>query len=156
MIKVEIPGREELRLENLVFDFNGTIAINGKILESIKPKLLELSKTMNIYVITADTYGLAKEECEKLNLKVITIPRGCAGDAKGSFIRDIDSKKTAAIGNGFNDIEMCKEAEFSVAVIEGEGAYSKLIFHSDIVTKNIDEALDLFLITNHIKADLRW
>ena len=74
MIKVDIPGRESLELDNLVLDFNGTIAVDGRILENIKKPLTELSKLINIYVITADTYGVAQEECEKLDLKVITIP----------------------------------------------------------------------------------
>ena len=36
MIKVDIPGRESLELDNLVLDFNGTIAVAGRILETIK------------------------------------------------------------------------------------------------------------------------
>lgn len=155
MIKVDIPGRESLEFDNLVLDFNGTIAVDGRILENIKKPLTELSKLINIYVITADTYGVAKEECEKLDLKVITIPTGCAGAHKSELVKKLGQKSTAAIGNGFNDIEMFKEAELSVAVIEGEGTCSKLIINSDIVTRSIEDALNLFLIPNHIKADLR-
>lgn len=156
MIKIDIPGRESLELENLVFDFNGTIAVDGRILENIKKQLIELSKVINIYVITADTYGMAQEECEKVNLKVITIPTGCAGKHKSDLVKKLGGKVTATIGNGFNDIDMFKEAKLSVAVIEGEGTCSKLIINSDIVTRSIEEALNLFLTPNHIKADLRW
>ena len=127
MIKVDIPGRESLELDNLVLDFNGTIAVDGRILENIKKPL-----------------------------KVITIPTGCAGVHKSELVKKLGQKYTAAIGNGFNDIEMFKNAELSVAVIEGEGTCSKLIINSDIVTRSIGEALNLFLIPNHIKADLRW
>ena len=156
MIKIDIPGRESLELENLVFDFNGTIAVDGRILENIKNQLTELSKIINIYVITADTYGMAQEECEKVNLKVITVPTGCVGKHKGDLVKKLGGKITATIGNGFNDIDMFKEAKLSVAVIEGEGTCSKLIINSDIVTRSIEEALNLFLTPNHIKADLRW
>jgi len=156
MIKIDIPGRESLELENLVFDFNGTIAVDGRILENIKNQLIELSKIINIYVITADTYGMAQEECEKVNLKVITVPTGCVGKHKGDLVKKLGGKVTATIGNGFNDIDMFKEAKLSVAVIEGEGTCSKLIINSDIVTRSIEEALNLFLTPNHIKADLRW
>jgi soluble P-type ATPase len=72
------------------------------------------------------------------------------------LVKKLGKEKTVAIGNGFNDIDMFKEAILSVAVIEGEGACSKLILNSDIVTRSIDEALDLFLNTDRIKADLRW
>ncbi|MCC3867499.1 HAD family hydrolase [Terrisporobacter mayombei] len=156
MINIDIPGRESLELENLVFDFNGTIAVDGRILENIKNQLTELSKIINIYVITADTYGMAQEECEKVNLKVITVPTGCVGKHKGDLVKKLGGKVTATIGNGFNDIDMFKESKLSVAVIEGEGTCSKLIINSDIVTRSIEEALNLFLTPNHIKADLRW
>lgn len=156
MIKVNIPGKEDLQIENLVFDFNGTIAVDGRILDKIKNKLEELSILINIYIITADTYGLAKEECEKLNLKVIIIPTGCSASHKSKLVKQLGSSVTATIGNGFNDIEMFKESALSVAVIEGEGACSKLILNSDIVTRSIEDALNLFLIPNHLKADLRW
>ena len=79
-----------------------------------------------------------------------------AGVHKSELVKKLGQKYTAAIGNGFNDIEMFKNAELSVAVIEGEGTCSKLIINSDIVTRSIGEALNLFLIPNHIKADLRW
>lgn len=156
MIRVDIPGRESLQLRHLVFDFNGTIAVDGRIVEHIKKQLVELSKVIDIYVITADTYGLAQEECKKLDLQVITVPTGCAGIHKRELVKKLGSKLTAVIGNGFNDIDMFKEAKLSVAVIEGEGACSKLIINSDIVTRSIDDALNLFLKSNHIKANLRW
>lgn len=137
MIKVDIPGRESLVLENLVFDFNGTIAVDGHILDSIKDTLTKLSKLINIYVITADTYGMVKQECEKLELKVITIPTRFAGIQKSELVKKLGGKITSAIGNGFNYIDMFKEDEFTIAVIEGEGICSKLILNSDIVTRNI-------------------
>lgn len=117
MIKVDIPGRESLVLENLVFDFNGTIAVDGHILDSIKDTLTKLSKLINIYVITADTYGMAKQECEKLELKVITIPTRFAGIQKSELVKKLGGKITSAIGNGFNYIDMFKEDEFTIAVI---------------------------------------
>lgn len=156
MINIDIPGRDKLNIENLVFDFNGTIAVDGRILNSIKEKIVNLSKIVKIYIITADTYGLAKEECEKLGLEVITVPTGCSGISKRELVNKLGAKKTAVIGNGFNDIYMFQVAELSVAIIEGEGCCSKLILNSDIVTRNIEEALDLFLKSDHIKADLRW
>ncbi|WP_322395812.1 hypothetical protein [Clostridium perfringens] len=108
MIKVDIPGRESLELENLVFDFNGTIAVDGRILENIKKQLIELSKVINIYVITADTYGMAQEECKKVNLKVITIPTGCAGKHKSDLVKKLGGEFTGTICYGFNDIDLFK------------------------------------------------
>ena len=33
MLIYEIPGRGDIEIENIVFDYNGTIAVDGKILE---------------------------------------------------------------------------------------------------------------------------
>ena len=36
MIHYKIPGRGELEIENIVLDYNGTIAVDGKIIEGVK------------------------------------------------------------------------------------------------------------------------
>ena len=74
MLNIKIPGREELTLSHLILDYNGTIAEDGEIIESIQPRLAELSKDLSIYVITADTHGTAAKKCEDLPLQVLTYP----------------------------------------------------------------------------------
>ena len=46
MLKINIPGREELILNHLILDYNGTIAEDGEIIESIRPRLAELAKSL--------------------------------------------------------------------------------------------------------------
>lgn len=29
MIEIYIPGREDLKIENVIFDYNGTVAVDG-------------------------------------------------------------------------------------------------------------------------------
>lgn len=60
-MKIEIPGYKELNLRYLVLDYNGTIAMGGKIKESVKERIRKLAEEMDIIVLTADTYGTAKE-----------------------------------------------------------------------------------------------
>ena len=74
MLKINIPGREELTLSHLILDYNGTIAEDGEIIESIRPRLAELAKDLSICVITADTHGTAAKKCEGLPLEVLTFP----------------------------------------------------------------------------------
>ncbi|GFR36654.1 hypothetical protein [Thermobrachium celere] len=50
MLLVDIPGREKLKLENLVLDYNGTIAVDGNISIRIKEMLEDISKFLNIYI----------------------------------------------------------------------------------------------------------
>ena len=40
MIKTQIPGWGELAIENLILDFNGTIAKDGRVMDGVK-ELLE-------------------------------------------------------------------------------------------------------------------
>lgn len=51
MLTVKVPGREELVLQHLVLDYNGTIAEDGAIIEGIAERLELLSKSLSICVI---------------------------------------------------------------------------------------------------------
>ena len=82
MLTIKIPGREELVLNHLILDYNGTIAEDGEIIDGISPRLAELSKDLSIYVITADTHGTAAKKCEGLPLQVLTFPTTEVGAIK--------------------------------------------------------------------------
>lgn len=155
MINVNVPGRCNYTIENVVFDYNGTIASNGKISETIKEKINILSKLVNIYVLTADTYGSAARECEGLNLTLKTFPKGDAADFKASIVSELGVDKTICFGNGYNDIKMFDIALLSVAVLESEGICSKLIQKSDVLVKSIENGIDLLLNSNALIATLR-
>ncbi len=155
MLKYEVPGRNDIEIENIVLDYNGTIAVDGKILEGVKELLLEVEKHVNLYILTADTYGTVAKECSDINGEVLTFPKENAGESKKHIVKKLGGEKTLCVGNGFNDIPMFKEAILSIAVIEGEGASGKLLTYSDIVVRTIIEALEIILNENKIKATLR-
>lgn len=155
MLIYEIPGRGDIEIENIVFDYNGTIAVDGKILEGVKEGLLELEKYANIYILTADTYGTVEKECNDIDVKVLTFPQQNAGKSKRDIVKKLCGEKTLCVGNGFNDIPMFKEAILSIAVVEGEGASGKLFIHADIVAKSILEVMKIILNKNKVKATLR-
>lgn len=155
MLKYKIPGREDIEIENIVFDYNGTIAVDGKVLEGVKELLPELEKYVDIYILTADTYGTVKKECSHIGAKVLTFPKENAGKSKNEIIKRINGQKTICIGNGFNDILMFKEAIISIAVIEGEGASGKLLPYADIITTSIIDGINIILNENRMKATLR-
>lgn len=155
MLYYKIPGRGELKIENIVLDYNGTIAVDGKIIEGVKELLTQLKEYVNIYVLTADTYGTVREELKDIDVKVLTFPSERAGASKKEIVMELDGNKTICIGNGYNDLPMFKECILSIAVIEGEGAYGKLIANADIVTRSILDALDIVLNKEKVKATLR-
>lgn len=154
MLKINIPGREELVLNHLILDYNGTIAEDGEIIESIRSRLAELAKELSICVITADTHGTAAKKCEGLPLEVLTFPTTQVGAIKAQEAMKL-SGGVITIGNGFNDIPMSDAADLSICVIGREGCCGALLAHTDIVVTSIDDALDLLLKTGRVRATLR-
>ena len=154
MLTIAIPGREELILSHLILDYNGTIAEDGEIIESIRPRLAELAKLLSIYVITADTHGTAAKKCEGLPLQVLTFPTTEVGAIKAQEARKLTGG-VVTIGNGFNDIPMSDAADLSICVIGKEGCCGKLLMHTDIVVTSIDDALNLLLKPSRVRATLR-
>ncbi|NLV89810.1 MAG: ATPase P [Tissierellia bacterium] len=155
MLVYKIPGREDIIIENIVFDYNGTLAVGGKLIEGVHDLINELSKYANIYVLTADTYGTVVEECKDINCKVLTFPKEKAGQSKKEIVEKIGGDRTLAVGNGFNDIPMFEASILSIGIIEGEGASGKLLARADIIVRNIREGINIILNKNMIKATLR-
>lgn len=155
MINVDIPGRKNYIIENIVFDYNGTIAVDGKIADSTKEKLSILSKMANVYVLTADTYGSATKECEGLSLTLKTFPKDNAADYKKKIIEEIGKENTICFGNGYNDIKMFEVSQISVAVLEREGMCAKLLINADVLVRSIEDGINLLLNTKALIATLR-
>lgn len=155
MIKYNIPGRTSLEIENIILDYNGTIAIDGILIDGVMDRLNILKDFFSIYIVTADTYGSVKKQCMNLPVEVLTFPKENAGLEKEIILEKLGPSKTISIGNGFNDIQMAKKSIISIALIQVEGCSSKLILNSDIICKNILDALDLLINKNRLIATLR-
>ncbi|TJX14549.1 ATPase P [Tissierella creatinini] len=155
MVRYEIPGRNNLEIQNIIFDYNGTLAINGKLIHGVKDLINRLAGDVDIYILTADTYGTVEEECKDINAKVLSFPTENAGKSKREIVRNLGASNTICVGNGFNDIPMFEEAIISIAIIEGEGVSGKLLAKADIVSRSIVEALEMLLNKDMIKATLR-
>jgi len=59
-MELAIPGFGRLRLEHLVLDYNGTLALDGCPLPGVERRLKRLARWLRIHVITADTFGKAR------------------------------------------------------------------------------------------------
>ena len=155
MLKIEIPNYKTLELEYLVLDYNGTIALDGEIRDSVREQLITLSKELEIYVLTADTHGTAKKMCEGLPLKIQTFPTDGASDEKLAVVEGLGEDRCIAIGNGRNDKLMCRASALAIAVMEQEGMCGRLLGEADVCTRNIEDALDLLLRPKRLIATLR-
>ena len=155
MISIDIPGFKDLRIENIVFDYNGTIAVDGKLSETTRDMILDLKKHLNIYVATADTHGNVESECSSLGINIKKFPKENAAIFKREIVRSLGPENTICVGNGLNDIEMSMECVVSKAVIGPEGGSGKLMSNCDIVVKSIDDVFGLLANIDRIRATLR-
>jgi len=155
MIKIDIPGWENLEIENIVLDMNGTIATDGKILPEVKQRIESLSDEVKIYFLTADTYGTADDEIRDMKAELVKIAGEDTQKGKLQFVKTLDLEKTVAVGNGNSDQLIMKEACLGIAVLGDEGIFIPTMKNSDLVVKNIYDALNLFLKPKRLIATLR-
>ena len=155
MIHIDIPGFKNLKIENIVFDYNGTIAHDGKMSDEIREMIIDLKKDLNVYVATADTHGSVEKECTGLGITIKKFPKENAAKFKREIVRSLGAEHTICVGNGLNDIEMSIECVVSIAVIGPEGCSGKLISNCDIVVNSINDVFGLLANTGRIKATLR-
>lgn len=155
MIILNIPGNQKIEVNHLVLDFNGTLAIDGKLIAGTRPLLEWLSKQLSIHVLTADTFGTAKTQLDGINCTLKVIDSEDQDVQKESYLYDLGHEGVIAIGNGLNDALMLRIAALGIAVIQKEGASVQTLMNADIICPNILDALELILHSKRISATLR-
>jgi soluble P-type ATPase len=155
MLETIIPGHKTLLLSYLVLDYNGTIACDGRLIPGVRQRLEELSKSVSIHILTADTFGSVQKEMTGIPCEVVVIGKENQTQAKADFVRQLGSEKTVSVGNGRNDALMLKETVLGIAVIQEEGAAVETLLAADVVTQSILDALDLLLHPLRLTATLR-
>lgn len=154
-MKIDIPSKESFELKNIVFDYNGTIAIDGKLIKGVSESIDELANYFDFYVITADTYGSVQNELKNTNCKVITITKENQDKQKLEFIKSLDSKTVLSVGNGRNDMLMLKESVLGIAILQDEGLCTQTLLNSDILVKSIFDVFSLLKDKNRLIATMR-
>jgi soluble P-type ATPase len=155
MLELRIPGHKPLSLLHLVLDYNGTIACDGRIIQGVKERLEHLARSLEIHILTADTFGNVREELSGIPSRLTVIPREYQAEAKLNYVEQLGREHSVCIGNGRNDRLMLKEAELGIAVIQVEGSAVAAIIEADIVTFSVLDALDLLLHPLRLSATLR-
>jgi len=155
MIRLDIPGKGIYEIENLVLDFNGTIAKDGRIHNKVKDRLNLLGKKLKVYILTADTRGDVEEKVRRLRVEVVRLEEGPEAEQKRDFVRKVGPQRTIAVGNGYNDHLMVKEAVLGIAVIGPEGAAKETVLNADVVVTDVLDALELILKPLRHRATLR-
>lgn len=149
-MRLEIPGRRPLALRTLVLDMNGTIAAGGRLLPGVRGRVARLAASLEVVVLTADTFGTAARALSGLPVRLHPV---ATGKDKARWVGG--RRGVAAVGNGANDVAMLRAADLGIAVIGPEGAAGALLGAADVVVTRIEEALDLLLDPRRLAATLR-
>jgi P-type E1-E2 ATPase len=155
MIEINIPGRGTLRLEHLVTDVNGTLAVDGQLIAGIAKQISVLSDRLTIHMLTADTHGRQALIDQQLNLTAVRIQPGNEVEQKAEYVRRLGADSVVAIGQGANDANMLKEAALGICVLSQEGLATETLLSADLVMPSISAALELFDRPLRIIASLR-
>jgi P-type E1-E2 ATPase len=155
MVSVDISGFGALRITHLVLDFNGTIAVDGRLLPGVRRRLTQLAERTRLHVITADTFGKARSQLKSLRCELVVLTDKSQDRAKAAYVRRLDASSTACIGNGVNDRLMLRAAALGIAVIQTEGAALASVLAADLIVIDVRDALDLFLKPLRLVAGLR-
>ncbi|RTZ89999.1 MAG: ATPase P [Deltaproteobacteria bacterium] len=152
---MEIPGREIIEVRDLVLDFNGTIAKDGRIHNKVKDALCLLGKKVTIHVLTADTRGNVAQATQRLPVMIQRLEGENTAAEKAAFVKSLGSDHVIAIGNGFNDRLMLKEARLGLCVLGEEGTATEALLASDVAFASILDALRFILKPLRHRATLR-
>lgn len=112
MLEIDIPGRGAFGIRHVVCDYNGTIAVDGHLIEGVASRIREITEFAQVSVLTADTFGTVRAECDDLPVDVRVFARDDASACKAAIVRELGAEGCVCIGNGFNDIASSAKPRF--------------------------------------------
>ncbi len=155
MIELNIPGRGQVQIDHLVSDVNGTLALDGRLMDGVAKALISLIDRLEIHLLTADTHGRQDSIDRQLGLNAVRIPPGGEAEAKAKYVRQLGASRVIALGQGANDSGMLQDAAIGICVLSQEGLAVEALNAADIVTPDVLSALDLLDNPLRLVASLR-
>ena len=155
MIELNIPGRGNFSLEHFVMDVNGTLAVDGILLDGVAKRISALRNRLTVHLLTADTHGGQATIDHLLSLQAVRIRQGDEAGQKAAFVRQLGAERVVAIGQGANDAQMLKTAALGICVLSVEGLAVETLTSADLIMPDILSALDLFDKPLRLIASLR-
>jgi P-type E1-E2 ATPase len=155
VIELNIPGWGTLQLEHLVCDVNGTLAVDGQLLEGLPRAIRNLRDRLNVHLITADSHGRQSFIDQQLGLQAVRLGPGDEAGQKAGYVRQLGARSVVAIGQGANDAAMLKEAGLGICVLTKEGTCVEALLAADLLAPDIFTALELLEKPLRIVTTLR-
>ena len=156
MFELDIPGFGPVQLLHLVSDFTGTLSMDGRLLPGIRDRLNAIASFMQIHILTADTFGMAKAELADVSCDIFILMGDNHDAQKEEYVRKLGVERVIAFGNGNNDRRMIKVAKVGMAVSQGEGCSVEALLAANVHVTSADIGLDLLLHPKRLKATLRF
>ncbi|MBU0766462.1 hypothetical protein KKF55_01595 [Patescibacteria group bacterium] len=151
-MEIPIPNNGNLKIDNILLDLNGTLAVGGSLIEGAKERVGKLRDLYKLILLSGNTRGGADQLANDLGILFIETKTGAE---KQRVAEDLNPITCAAIGNGLIDLELIEAVHLGIVTIQGEGVHTKTLLAADIVVPSINDALDLFLDRNRLIATLR-
>jgi soluble P-type ATPase len=155
VIELTIPGRGTVRLLHLVCDVNGTLALDGRLMDQLVRPLNELQDRLALHLITADTHGRQAEIDRRLQIQAVRLEPGNEVGQKVDFVKELGADTVVAIGQGANDAGMLREAAIGICVLSEEGTALPTLMSADLVAPDIFSAVKLLEKPLRLVASLR-
>lgn len=155
MIELNIPGRGMVQLEHLVSDVNGTLAVDGRLIDGVSRGLLALQDRVRLHLLTADTHGRQETIDQQLGMTAVRIPLGQEARSKAEYVERLGAERVVALGQGANDAGMLRQAAIGICILSAEGAAVETLTAADLVVPDILSALGLLENPLRLVASLR-
>ncbi len=155
MIELNLPGRGIIKLNHLVCDVNGTLAVDGRLLEGVVRSINALRDRLEIHLVTANTHGQQTQIDHQLSVRAHILTPGDEASQKAAFVEKLGAETVAALGQGANDAEMLRRAALGICVLSREGTAVEALLAADLVVPDIVSGLDLLEKPLRLIATLR-
>lgn len=155
MYQLDIPALGQYKYEQIVFDFNGTLATEGHLPCQLVEKLAQLSQLLEVHVLTKDTFHTVRAALADTHVQVAVVAEENGTEAKLKYIEELGAVRTIAVGNGSVDSKMLKAAGLGIAVIGHEGLSVKAMKDADLIFTSIEDVFETLLNPLRLIATLR-
>ncbi len=152
MIRIEIPGFRHLELTHVVLDVNGTLTLDGDLLDGVEHRIDALKELVKVHLASADSFGTLAVVAAQLGVSSVA---AADAESKLRLLEGLGSKETAHIGNGANDVLALREAALGIAVLGSEGLSGAALVAADVAYASVTDALDALLEPRRLAATLR-
>jgi len=155
MIELNLPGWGVMSLNHLVCDVNGTLALDGRLVDGVLRGMNTLRDRLQIHLVTANTHGLQNQIDHQLSIKAHILQPGDEAIQKADYIEKLGVETVVAIGQGANDAEMLRKAAIGICILSREGTAVETLLAANVVVPDIVSALELLEKPLRLIATLR-